>query len=181
MGGHQPIHRGADLFQRRREVAFLVDVAEELFGEEQLARVEGEHLELLAQVVDEILGLDRHRLGVLQLLELLARAADLESVEEDLLPVHLLFLFLLLLLLVGILLFRGLLFRLQELEERIREQLLLEVLLEIHHRHVQHVHRLVQPRIDPQLLAHAGVLGETGLHATASSLARSRAVKVGPR
>ena len=181
MGRDQLVHRAQDLLERRGEVALFVDVAEELLGQEQLARAQGQHLELLAQVVDQVAGLDRDRLGVLQLLELLPGAADLEAVEEDLLPVHLLFLLLLLLLLLRVLLLRRLLLRLEQLEEGIGEQLLLQVLLEVHHGHVQHVHRLVEPRIDPQLLAEAGVLGKAGLHATASRRARRRAVRVGPR
>ncbi len=175
------VHRRADLLDRGREIALLVDVAEELLGEEELAGIERQHLQLLAQVIDQILGLDRHRLGVLELLELLPGAADLEAVEEDLLPVHLLFLLLLLLLLLRVLLLRRLLLGLEQLEEGIGQQLLLQVLLQVHHGHVQHVHRLVEPRIDPQLLAETRVLGETGLHATASRRARKRAVRVGPR
>jgi DNA-directed RNA polymerase specialized sigma54-like protein len=69
----------------------------------------------------------------------------------------------------------------EQLQKGIGEQFLLEMLLQVHHGHVQHVHGLVQPRVDPQLLPEAGVLGETGLHATASSRARSRDVRVGPR
>ena len=110
-------------------------------------------------MVDQVLGLDRDRLGVLQLLVLLAGAADLEAVEEDLLPVHLVFLLLLLLLLLGVLLLGRLLLGLQQLQEGVGQQLLLQVLLQVHHGHVQHVHGLVEPRIDPQLLPHAGVLG----------------------
>jgi hypothetical protein len=109
-------------------------------------------------VVDQIPGLDRDWLGVLQLLVLLAGAAHLEAVEEDLLPIHLLLFLLLLLLLLGVLLLGRLLLRLEQLEEGIGQQLLLEVLLQIHHRHVEHVHRLVQARIDPELLPETGVL-----------------------
>jgi hypothetical protein len=177
----QLVDRALDLLQRGGEISLLVDVAEELFGQEELAGAQRHHLELLAQVVDEVLGLDRDRLGVLQLLVLLAGAAHLEAVEEDLLPVHLLFLLLLLLFLLGVLLLRRFLLRLEQLEEGIGEQLLLEVLLEIHHGHVQHVHGLVEPGIDPELLPQAGMLGKTGSHATASRRARRRAVRVGPR
>ena len=177
----QLVHRVPDLLQRRREVPLLVDVAEEFLGQQELSRGEREHLELLPEMVDEVLGLDRDRLGVLQLLVLLAGAAHLEAVEEDLLPVHLLFLLLLLLLLLRVLLLRRLLLRLEQLQEGVGEQLLLEVLLEIHHGHVQHVHGLVEPGIDPELLPQAGMLGKTGSHATASRRARRRAVRVGPR
>ena len=47
----------------------------------------------------------------------------------------------------------------EQLQERVGQQLLLQVLLEVHHGHVEHVHGLVEPRIDAQLLPHAGVLG----------------------
>ena len=138
-------------------------------------------MKLLAEVVDQVLGLDRDRLGVLQLLVLLPCAADLEAVEQDFLPVHLLLFFLLLLLLLRVLLLRRLVLGLEELEERVGEELLLEMLLEIHHGHVQHVHRLVEPRIDTELLPKAGVLRQPCSHATASRRARRRAVRVGPR
>ena len=74
-----------------------------------------------------------------------------------------------------------LVFGFEQFQERVGQELLLEVLLQVHHRHVQHVHGLIEPRVDPQLLAQTGVLGEAGSHATASSRARSRAVRVGPR
>ena len=181
VSGHELIDAPQNLLQRRREISLLVDVSEKLLAEEELAGGEGHHLELLAEVVDEVLGLDRDRLGVFQLLVLLAGAADLEAVEEDLLPVHLLLFFLLLLLLFGVLLLGGLVLRLQQLQEGVGEQLLLEMLLEVHHGHVEHVHGLIEPRIDPQLLPHAGVLGEPSSHATDSRRARRRAVRVGPR
>ena len=119
MPGHQLIDRAEDLFQRGGEIAFLVDVAEELLRQQQLTGSQREHVELFPQVIDQVLRLDRHRLGVLQLLVLLPRATDLEAVQENLLPVHLLFFFLLLLLLLGILLFGCLLLGIQQLEEGI--------------------------------------------------------------
>ena len=187
MGGHELVDRAHQLLERRREIAVVGHVADELLGEQVLARRQLQHAELLAQMVGEIARLDGDGLGVLLHLELLARAADVEPVEEDLLPVHLLFFLLLLLLLLLVLggfLLRGLLvLRLEQLEERIRQQLLLQVLLEVHHGHVQHVHGLVEPRIDPQLLAQARLLGKTGseAHAAGSRRARRRDVSVGPR
>ena len=142
---------------------------------------ERQHLHLVPQMIDQVPGLYRDRLGVLQLLELLPGAADLKAIEQDLLPIHLFFLLLLLLLLLGRGLLGGLVLGLEQLQEGIGQQLLLEMLLQIHHGHVQHVHGLVEPRIDPQLLPKAGVLREAGPHATASRRARSRAVSVGPR
>ena len=89
-------------------------------------------------------------------IELLPGAADVEAVEEDLLPVHLFFLLLLLLFLLlvlgRVLIGRLLVLRLEQLEERIRQQLLLEVLLEIQKRHVKQIHRLIQAWIDLELL-----------------------------
>ena len=177
---------GPDNFlQRRRQEPVVLDVAEELLAEQHLARRQVEHLELLAEVVHQVAGLDRDRLGVLQLLVLLARAADVEAVEEDFLPVHLfflggrlLFLFLVLFAVRALLLF---LFRFEEFEEGIDQQLLLQVLLQVHHRHVEHVHRLVEARIDAEFLPLAEVLRESCLHATFSNRALSLAVRVGPR
>ena len=57
-------------------------------------------------------------------------------------------------------------FRLDELEERIIQQLLLEVLLEIEQRHVQEIHRLVQAWIDLQLLPELGALDSPGFTRT---------------
>ena len=57
----------------------------------------------------------------------------------------------------------------------------LKVLLEVEHRHVEHVHRLVEAWIDAQLLPEPGVLLHAGLHAGCSVRARKRAVRVGPR
>src|SRR5690606_19041871 len=78
-----------------------------------------------------------------------------------------------------------------EVEERVDEELLLQVLLEVEQGHVEHVHRLVEARVDLQLLAHADRLLQAGLHVapatvaragrSASKRARSRAVRVGPK
>src|ERR1017187_4511965 len=94
---------------------------------------------------------------------------------------------------------------LEHLEERVREEFLLEVLLQVEQRHVQHVHRLIEARIDLELLPKTEALVEPSLHpagsggdsvgCTAAALARadvwppcsswkrvrSRAVSVGPR
>ena len=87
---------------------------------------------------------------------LAAPACGVEAVEEDLLPVYLIAA---LLFLFG---FGGgfslrlslfvLFFGLDEVEERIVEQLLLEVLLKVQQRHVEKIHRLIEARIDLQLL-----------------------------
>src|SRR5205814_1831413 len=64
---------------------------------------------------------------------------------------------------------------LDELQERVAEQLLFEMLLQVEQRHVEQVHRLEQPRIDPQVLAQADVLVQAGLHAACPRRSRSRA------
>ena len=97
-----------DLLERRGEVTLFVDVAQEFLGQQQLAWRQDEHLQLFPQMVDQVAGLHRNRLGVLQLLVLLPGTSHLEAVEQDLLPVDLFLLLLLLLLLFGGGLFRGL-------------------------------------------------------------------------
>ena len=104
--------------------------------------------------------------------------------EEDTLPVgpvlHLRFFLRFVLLLV-----RGgrlnLLLRFDQLEKWIAQELLLQMLLQIQQRHVQEIHRLIQARIDPQVLPQRGVLMQAGLHAAGDSRARRRVVSVGPR
>ncbi len=181
MPGHELVDRTQNLIQGGREITFFVDIAQKLFGQKQLSGRQNQHLELFPEMVDQVPGFHRDGLGVLQLLVLLPGAAHLKAVEKNLLPVDFFLFLLLLFLLLGRGLLGGLVLRLEQLEEGIRQQLLLEVLLQIHHRHVQHVHGLIEPWIDPELLAKAGVLGKPGSHATASSRARSLAVSVGPR
>src|SRR5204863_5830018 len=132
------------------------------------------------------LALDRDRLDVFARVAVTAaRHAVLRAVlEQDVFPIGPvlgfgLFLGLVVLLLGcrGLDLFLGL----DHLEERVAEQLLLEVLLEVEQRHVQQIHRLVQAWIDPQILAQANVLMQAGLHAAGDSRARRRVVRVGPR
>src|SRR5205809_2927580 len=174
-----------DLLERRLQIAVFADVAEEVLGEQVLPRRQVEHLHLLAQVVVEVFGLDRHRLDILARFAQVAHAGGCRIgavVEEDLLPIRLVVPGLLLLrldLLGGgcFLLFLGL----HELEERVAEQLLLQVLLEVEQRHVLQVHGLIEPRIDPQLLLQDLVLVQSRLHAAGERRARSRAVSVGPK
>jgi len=73
---------------------------------------------------------------------------------------------------------------LHEFEERVDEELLLEVLLQVQQRHVEQIHRLVQAWIDLELLPERGALAEPCLHRpfpSAANRARRRAVSVGPR
>ena len=130
--------------------------------------------------------LDTHGFQVLLFLELLLGPADVEPVEEDFLPIDFVFLVFRFFFLLGrgLLLLLLFLLRLQKLEEWIHQQLLLQVLLQIHHRHVEHVHGLIEPGIDSELLPEPGVLRKTGPHGVASirsSRSRSRVVMVGPR
>src|SRR6267378_4222033 len=173
-----------DLLQARLEVPVLPDVAEELLGEQLLARREVEHPRLLAQIIDQILALDRDRLHVLGgPAQGAARHPVLGAVvHQDGFPVG--FVVPRFLLLGGLLLGGGtfgLLLGLDHLEERIAQQLLLQVLLQVEQRHVEEIHRLVQARIDPQILAEPDVLVQAGLHAACVRRARRRAVRVGPR
>ena len=159
------------LLEAAGEIAVLVDVADELVGEVHLAAVQVEQGDLVAQVVGEVARVDRDRLVVLALLVLLAASARVEAVEQDLLPVDLALLFLLGLGL-RVLLFRAalalllvLFLRLDHVEERIVEELLLEVVLEVEQGHVEQIHRLVEAWIDLELLLELGVLSEAGSHA----------------
>src|SRR6185437_5891529 len=153
--------------------------------QELLAGREVEQPHLLAQVIRQVLGLDRHGLDVLAGFAHVPRRGALVAavVQQDLLPVGLVVLLGFLLVLLGLLRQRHFRFvlRLEQLEERIAEQLLLEVLLQVEQRHVQQIHRLIQPRIDPQLLRQGRVLLQAGLHAAWVRRARRRAVRVGPR
>ena len=168
------------------EVAVLGDVAEEFLRQEPLARREVQHLELVRRWSEgpwlrpgparrtraSLKSRAARRLGsVVEQDVLPSRArrrprlsfsfsAFLSSATRDL----------------------GLFLGLHHLEERVAEQLLLQVLLKVEQRHVEQVHRLVQARIDPQVLAQRRVLMQAGLHAAgACSRARRRAVRVGPK
>jgi hypothetical protein len=160
------VERGDDLVDPARQVPFVRDVADDLLAQEELALGEALQGELFLEVVAQVLGVHGHRLVVLPLLVLLAAAAGLEAVEEDLLPVDLV-VFLLAVLFLRLL--HALLdVAFHEVEEGVVEQLLLEVLLEVEERHVQEIHRLVEARVDLHLLLERRSLIETGLH-TASS------------
>src|SRR5690606_5296907 len=143
-----------DLFQGTGQIPVVVDVANDLLTEEDLTGREPEELQLIVEVVRQIPRIDRDGLVVLPLLVFRPPPSGLEPVEEDLLPIDLLFLlllFLFLLLVLARILFggRGLL----QFEERIVQQFLLDVLLQVQQRHVQEIHRLVQAWIDLHLLA----------------------------
>jgi hypothetical protein len=84
-----------------------------------LTRREVEHLQLITEVVGEVAALDRDRLDVFQLLVLFLLPADVEAVEEDLLPIHFVVLLDLFLLLLGGLLGDFLFLRFLELQERL--------------------------------------------------------------
>ena len=70
-----------------REHARVVDVADDLLAEPDLTLREREQPELVVEMVVEVAGLDRRGLEVLPVLVLLAAAADVEAVEDDLFPV----------------------------------------------------------------------------------------------
>jgi hypothetical protein len=121
---------------------------------------------------------DGDGLVVLADLALGGRPAGIEPVEEDLFPVD--GVVARRFSLRGIVLGRGiegrqvlvgrqflvlLVVRLDEIEERIVQQLLLEVLLQVEEGHVEQIHRLVQARIDLQFLAQMRALLKTCFHA----------------
>ncbi len=197
-GAGRRVVLGRELVQRARwcavtisssaadEVAVVADVAEELLGQQPLAVGQVEQLQLLAQVARSRSGAwtDTGSANSRSSVAPVPPVAVVEAGEEDVLPVGLLA--------VGglraprvllgqrrrrLLLFLGL----EQLEERIRHQLLLQVLLQVEQRHVQQVHRLVEAWIDPQVLPQDGVLAEAGLHAAGERRERRRAVRVGPR
>ena len=181
-----------DLLEIGLQVPVFADVAEELLDEELLARGEHEHLRLLAEIVDQVFALDRHRLDIFARVAVGAawHAMLGAIVEEDALPVGLVLGLRFLLGLVLLLFRRGRLdffLRLDELEERIAQELLFQMLLQVEQRHVEQIHRLIQARIDLELLPELRRLVETRLHEAATSplsrekRSRSRAVSVGPR
>jgi len=92
----------------------------------------------------------------------------IEAVEKDAFPIDLVVRGLFFFLRGGFLGLRALLlfllFRLHHLQERIVQQLLLEMLLEGEQRHVKQIHRLIQAWIDLELLAELCALIEPGLH-----------------
>ena len=190
------VDAATNLVERACEVAVLVDVADELLGELVLALIEIEELDLVAEVIAEIATVDGDGLEVFLLLVLLGATARVEAVEENLLPVDLVSGLFLRLLFFGLPFLGGALLAvfvfilLVHLEERVVEELLLEVLLEIEERHVEEIHRLVEAGIDLDLLLHLGVLRHARSHAAPPLLgratpsakrARSRAASVGPR
>ena len=184
----QLVRAPEDLLERMLQVAVFPDVPEEFFGEQLLAGRQIEHARLLAEMVDQVARLDRDGLDVLSRVAVAAAGHTVLGpvVEQDVLPVGLVVARLLLLglLLLLLLLGRGrlhLFFRLHHFEERIAQQLLLQVLLQIEQRHIEQIHRLVEARVDPQVLAERRVLMQAGLHAAGDRRARRRVVRVGPR
>ena len=88
---------------------------------------------------------------------LAATPGGVKAVEQNLFPIDLASslvfgLRLGLLLGLGVLLLFLFFLRLDEVEERVVEKLLFEVLLQIQQRHIQEIHRLIKARIDLELL-----------------------------
>ncbi len=173
-----------DLLQRGGQIAVLRDVAQELVAKQPLPWCEVQHLDLILQMVGEVLGLDRHRLDIFpRFAEVTGPGERISTVvEQDVFPVgfvvSLLLLFGLDLVGRGCLLF---LLGFEQLEEGVAQQLLLEVLLQVEQGHVQQVHRLIEARIDAQVLPQRRVLVQARFHAACPRRARRRAVSVGPR
>src|SRR6058998_1141152 len=99
---------------------------------------------------------------------LLPAATRVKPVQEDFFPVD--FVSATLVVLFGLsldfrLVLLFLFLRFDHLEEWIVEELLLEMLLEVEQWHVQQIHRLIQARIDLQLLFELSGLRQTRFHA----------------
>ena len=141
---------------------------DELFGQRKLAGREIQQRHLINQMVAQVTRGRRDRLEIFLFLVLLALATGLEAVEEDLFPVDLVLGLRLLGFVSRRLSFGCLLilflFRLDHLQERIRLQLLLQVLLEVEQGHVQQIHRLIQARIDLELLPDLRALTQSSFH-----------------
>src|SRR5437868_2292781 len=190
--GHHLVESAYDIFNPAREIAVVVNVAYELVREQRFPRSQLEKADLVAKVVAQVARRDGDRLEVFPLLVLLATAAGgVEAIEKDFLPIDLpcalVFGLGLWLLDLGLLVLLFFFLCLDEIEERIVEELLFQVLLEVEQRHVEQIHRLIQARIDLELLPELRRLVETRLHEAATSplsrekRSRSRAVSVGPR
>src|SRR5438552_16645548 len=144
-------------------------------------------------MIAQVPGGDGDRLEVFALLVFFAATpGSVEAIEQDLFPVYLsrpLVFGLCLRLFLGLSLLLLFLFflRLDEIQERIVEELLLQVLLQVQQRHVEKIHRLIKAWIDLELLAELGRLIEARLQEELTcslareNLSRSRAVSVGPR
>ncbi len=104
---------------------------------------------MIAQVVVEVPGGYSGGFVVLPLLVLLAPTAGLVSIEQDIFPIDLVLVFGGLVFLVPL---HPILGRLDQLEERVGDQLLFQVLLQVEQGHIEEIHRLIEARIDPQLL-----------------------------
>jgi hypothetical protein len=175
--GHLRIDAVDDLGHRTDEVTFVVDIADELLGQRRFAGREIEQRDLVEQVVAQVARRGGDRLVVLLLLVLLPPAAGIESFEQDLFPVDFVLVFLFLGLLRRGLGFGGalvlfILLGLDQLQKRVRLELLFQVLLQVEQRHVQEVHRLIQARIDLQLLSQLRTLMQSCLHQASGGTGR---------
>jgi hypothetical protein len=162
------VDRLPDVVDGTGQVPVFVDVADELLSQQHLARVEVEQRDLVTEMIAQVTRIDRDRLVVLLFLVLFAPTSGVEAIEKDAFPIDLVAGRLLFLRCGRFLGLRALLLflflRLHHLEEWVVQQFLLEVLLQVEEWHVQQVHRLVQARIDLELLAELCALIEPGLH-----------------
>ena len=176
-----------DFVEAAGEISIVVDVADEFIGQDGLPRTQAEERDLRSQVVLESAARDGDGFDPFAFVAVLPGSRYVEAVLEDLLPLG----FLLARVAVGarghrierdvegVVVRRRLLLALgvvgllvvlfDEVEERVDFQLLLQVLLKVQQGHGEHVHRLVQARIDLHLLPHPDGLAHPGLHGPASS------------
>ena len=167
------------IFQRTREHAVVVDVADDLVRDPALPLAQAQEAQLLAQVVPQVAGSHHRRLVVVLDFALLALSADLEAVAQDLVPVHFgLRLRSCGLVLVGVrariridvvralgLRIGVVVVRVRELQEGVLGQLLLQAILKVEQGHVEQVHRLVQTRVGLLRLSLVGALDLPHSHA----------------
>ncbi len=150
---HHLVERANYILNSTSEIAVIVNVAYELVGEKCLPRSKLEQADLIAQMIAQITRGNSYRLEVFALLVLLAATTSgVEAIEEDLLPIDLtgsLVLGFRLRRLFGLaLLLLLLIFRLDKVEKRIVQKLLLEMLLQVQQGHIEQIHRLVEAWID---------------------------------
>ena len=172
-----------DGFQRTAQETVVVDVADDLLCDPVLAAGERQQLSLVLEMIAEVRSSGRR--GKLEVTGFVlgATSAGVESVEQDGFPVDLVLVFV-----CGVLVqFHFLLgVAFDHLQERVFRHLLLETLLKVEQRKMKQLHRLVQARVEPELLPELRALDEPRsetAHAATGGLKRlrMRSVRTGPR
>ena len=152
------------VLKRAGQQPVVVDVPDDLGRDPALALAQVGERDLLFEEVVQVALFNGGGLIVFARLVAFPGPADIEAVQEDFVPVHLV-LGLLLPLLVDLEVLVVVGFR--KLEEGVLGELLLHPGLQLEERHVDQVHRLVEARIGLRLLAGPGTLVEAGSDAAA--------------